>query len=715
MNSLEQRLLAATEKLLDDAVVEVLPHSESTHARLTILEVVAGLIGGWKVEDFWRDSGLDATTLQGDPKPWADKILASVLTTEIPAPLALAALSREVLPPAQQRKTGAYYTDWRLAELLARDAVAAVTKDGPWVDTACGSGVLLAAAAMQIPASPARDSLIRDRLTGADLSPAALRGALLTVGSLTSDLEAIRGFAGRLLLQDSLRSAAAWADLAPSGAALVIGNPPWEKLRVSRHEAAKRKGVERAYGTAFHQEVDLTKDRSALMGYIEQVASGTRLQGRGEHDLYKLFLELGMGLAAEDGVLALLVPAGLIRSQGTESLRRELTSSARDLSISVIENRANHFAIDTRFKFLSVVATIGGGRRQPIALKVADRTGTLPSQAVKVGRSQLARVRPDLTVPEVRDGQEWSLYTRLAGNATAIGDPNGPWSPTYRREIDMTLDRGSFRRTANGATMPLLEGRHVGQFRWRAKTYRSGEGRSAIWEAERLSDTTLKTQWHVPVAAMSTRTIERVSRSRIGFCDITGQTNERSLLVARVPDGVVCGNKVPTLAFGEDSEDREDLFLALTNSLVADWMLRRIVTTTVNFFLLDTLPLPNVSENSDVGRELITLARRLSQAEGDPTADAWQVGLCRARSDALVAAAWGLDVADLEIVLRDFPLLDRGQPTLVGEDRSTVTSDCVLDQLARLLSVPHPSTERTRQAEIIGAIPYVPAEFAVLR
>ena len=635
MKSLEQRLLAPTDRLVDQAAADVMPHGGDTEGRLTVLEAVSALIGGWNLSEYLRLTGMDPSQLKTDPSPWADKIIASLETTGIPHALALSALSREVLPPSQQRKTGAYYTDWRLAEMLARDAVAGVTVDGPWVDTACGSGVLLAAAALQIPAGPARDSLIRDRLSGADLSPAALRGALLSVASLTSDLNAVRGFAGRLLLQDSLRSAAAWAELAPTGAALVIGNPPWEKLRVSRHEAAKRNGAVRAYGTSFDNEVDLTKDRSALMGYIEEVAAGTRLQGRGEHDLYKLFLELGMGIAAEDGVLALLVPAGLIRSQGTESLRRELTSLARDLSISVIENRANHFAIDTRFKFLSVVAKIGSGRRQPITLKVADLTGILPTKAVKLGRSQLARVRPDLTVPEVRNSQEWDLYARLASNATAIGDPNGPWKPAYRREVDMTLDRSSFRKVANGSTLPLLEGRHVSQYRWRAKTYRSGEGRSAIWEPEPLPRTTLRTQWHIPTAALSAGTTQRASRSRIGFCDITGQTNERSLLVARVPDGVVCGNKVPTLAFEEGAEDREDLFLALTNSLVTDWMLRRIVTTTVNFFLLDTLPLPNVEEDSCVGRELISLARRLTQAEGDPTADAWQVGLWRARADAV--------------------------------------------------------------------------------
>lgn len=711
MKSLEQRLLGPTDQLLDQAAVDVCPGVEQTDARLTVLEAAAAAAGGWSVEEFWTATDRDRSTMRSDPGPWADKLLASIADTPIPTALALSALSREVLAASQQRKTGAYYTDWRLAELLASTSVPTVKAEGPWVDTACGSGVLLAAAAMQVPAGDRRDALIRDNLVGADLSERALRGALLSVASLTSDLSAIRGFASRLLLQDSLRSPNSWDELAPSGAALVIGNPPWEKLKLSRHELAKSQGAVRSYGQSYENDVDLAHHRSTLLTYIEQVATGTRLQGRGEHDLYKLFLELGMGIAAEGGVLALLLPAGLIRAQGTESLRRELDSLARELSISVIENRARNFAIDTRFKFLSVVARIGTGRQQPITLKVADRSGTLPSASVKLNRAQLREVRRDLSIPEVRTTEEWDLYTRLAKSATTVGDPEGPWHPDYRREVDMTLDQKSFRRTPDEGTLPLLEGRHVAQYRWRAKTYQSGEGRSAIWRPEPLSDTSLRTQWHVPVSAMHAATVERTTRSRIGFCDITGQTNERSLLAARVPANVVCGNKVPTLAFVGGGEEREDLFLALANSLVVDWMLRRIVTTTVNFFLLDTLPLPRIDEDTDVGRELVSLARRLTAAEGDPSSSPWEVGQWRARSDALAAAAWGLSCNDLDTVLGDFPLLDRGQPGLPGESRSTVTADSVLAELANILDVAHSSAERRENARERGAIPYVPAEY----
>lgn len=712
MRSVEASHLQMTNELLDEAARSICPFEELNDARLTVLEAAAASVGGWNLENFWNLTQEGCHEFQTDPRPWVNRLLSSIATTPIPISLALSALSREIITSSQQRKSGAYYTDWRLAESLASQSVPMVNIEGLWIDPACGSGVLLVAAAMTLPSGKKRDSVIREKLTGADLSSRALRGALLSVASLTSDLSAISVFATRLIRHDSLSSRNTWAKLAPAGAALIIGNPPWEKLKVSRHETATGLGQIRHYGQNYKEDIDLAPSRADLLSYIEEVSMGTRLQGKGEHDLYKLFLELGMALAAENGILALILPAGLIRSQGTEPLRRELDRAAQELSISVVENRARHFAIDSRFKFLTVVARIGGRNHQPISLKVADRAGELPTEPVNILRTELKAVRNDLSIPEVKTTGEWNLFVRMATNSITVGDSAGPWQPTYRREVDMTLEKKKFKNTPDNESLPLLEGRHVSHYRWRAKTYRSGEGRAAIWRPEPIENAELKTQWFIKTSLMNPASVERASRSRIGFCDITGQTNERSLLLARIPAGVSCGNKVPTLAFSDRSVEHEDLFLALTNSLAVDWMMRRLVTTTVNFFLFDSLPLPKIDKSSAVGRELVALAQRISAAEGDPKINLWEIGEYRARIDSLVAYAWSLSLQDMEVIFRDFPLLDRRQPSLSDEKRSTITRDAVLAELARLYEVQHISARRLKYAQKMGAIPYIPAEYA---
>lgn len=713
MISHEQKLLNPAQGLLTRAANEVAWGLTKLESKLVVLEAVAGLIGGWDVRHYWnltRQGNQYSAALQ---EAWAEKIYSLLSCLPIPAPLALAALSREVVPVSEQRSSGAYYTDWRLAELLAGDAVRQVKGTGPWIDPACGSGSLLVAAAMTVPIGSERDSVIRDQLCGADLSAGALRGALLSVASLTNDLDAIAQFQRRLLQQDSLRSAETWRSLAPDGARLVIANPPWEKLKTSRHELAFQNGVIRHYGQTFNDEMDLETPRLKMATYLRNVTNGTRLQGSGEHDLYKLFLELGLELVGEGGILGMLVPAGLIRAQGTQTLRHELDIVSQELQVSVIENRQRHFAIDTRFKFLAVISRVGRGRRGAWKLKVADRTGVVPTKAVQIPRAELRRIRPDLSVPEVRTDAEWSLFTRMAKAGVLIGDLEGPWAPRYRREVDMTTDRKYFRREPSVGALPIIEGRHVSQFRSRAKIYRRGEGRAAIWEPQHMAKASLVPQWYIRRADMSQMALSSATGSRIGFCDITGQTNERTFLAARIPANVVCGNKVPTLNLKDQNPESADLFLALANSLVVDWVMRRLVTTSVNFFLLDGVPLPPISSRSAIGRELAQLARKVSLSEGASHVNMWSVGQQRARIDALVAHSWGLNLSDMILILEDFPLLDRGQPALPEENRSTITADSICGAMASLQGVSVKRiSHRVGQARAAGAVPYVPSEFA---
>jgi hypothetical protein len=712
VKSVESAILEHANQILEAAAADIAPDENRTDTRLSLLEVVSSEYAKWSINEYWSASFATCNLTDiGIATEWAKRVLTAINATSIPVPFALSALSRETLTPTEQRTSGAYYTDWRLAQLLAAQAVPAVTREGLWVDPACGTGMLLVATVLSVSTQTDRDQIIRHKLTGADLSRRALRGTLLSVASLTQDMAAIADFASRLLLQDSLKSNATWLHLAPKGVALAIANPPWERLRVSRHETALSAGEARNYGQPFRTNVDVEGERETILQYVAEVAAGTRLQGPGDYDLYKLFIELNIGLAAPNGVLAMLVPAGLIRAHGTAALRQELDDVASTLSISVIENRARHFAIDTRFKFVALVAHIGTADKQPIQLRVADRTGALPPRAVSIDRNQLIQLRPDRSLPEVRSTNEWDLFARLTRESKTVGDPSGPWHPSYRREVDMTSDQRHFKRGSGPLRLPVLEGRHVHQFRWRAKTYISGEGRAAIWNAEPIATARVRTQWHIPVSALRSESYQRVQESRIGFCDITGQTNERSLLVARIPADYVCGNKVPTLSFAQGGTDREDLFVALANSFVVDWMLRRVVTTSVNFFLLNSLPLPRIDDQGIIGRELILLARKLSNAEGRRSTRVTEVAHWRARVDALVAVAWGLNLDDLALVMNDFPLLDRGQPILPGERLSTVTRDAVLSALASQMGMPHSSTNRYTAATARGAIPYIGAEY----
>ena len=503
---------------------------------------------------------------------------------------------------------------------------------------------------------------------------------------------------------------------------IVVGNPPWEKVKLTRHEFLRANGHARHYGDDY-EELDgdlLASSRAAVARYSSALVSRYPLLGNGEPDLYKAFLELFLKLARPSGLVSVLVPAGLIRSQGTQELRKYLFDCANELCITIVDNRARFFAIDTRFKFVGLALSKANGRALRDDLCVVHARGAADS-VVKtgmawIGRKALQEIRPGLTLPEVRSEEEWRLFRSMSQKSVLADSSNGAlWDKDIVREVDMTRDRSRFSRTPGLGLIPLVEGRMVHQYRFGAKAYRAGTGRRARWDKIPLGVRELTPQFWYPRERLARRVSERVNSLRVGFCDITGQTNERSMLAAVVPSGVVCGNKVPTVRFPNDpSDSRLFLWVAVLNSIPFDWALRRIVTTTVNYFLLNSVPFPALQPNTLPGRRLVAAARELSRIDeaGSNTVGQWRTAELRASIDIAVLKAYGLGFADLELMLRDFPLLDRGQVALVGEERSTVTRDFLLARAALRFRVRREVfATRLRSAREVRAVPYVHSEF----
>lgn len=717
----EASLLRDAAQALDDAASA---SRDCQQARNVLLACVAAELSGVK-RDRLRIDWFPEFSAPVSSGRAAAFIAEAILRTRIPPPLAVASLAQPLIPESERRKNGAYYTDFRLAQYAASKV--RKRKVRSVLDCACGTGILLAAVVLHL----AKDSpsaitdLIGGAICGADLSEQALKGTFLSLATLTDDTAALRSVARRLRVQDSLLSGVeCWSDIAPAGFDVVVGNPPWEKLKVTRHEWLRAHGAERHYGQAYGVEANervLASAQTELSTYVRRLETLYRSHGGGEQDLFKFFLELSLGLCRAGGDTVLLLPAGLIRSQGTACLRRFAFERCSDVEITVLENRARFFSIDTRFKFLTFHGIPArGSERKDIRLVTtsASEKSVKVERVLSIPRLALQKARPDLSVPEVRSEAEWKVFRDFVAKGIRFGDPDGPWRPKLMREVDMTRDRPHFRpATDHDNTVPLIEGRMVHQFRIPAKRYVSGTGRRACWlPVSEDVEAELRPQFRYPQDRLPDHVQERVWMTRAGFCDITGQTNERTMLAARVPGGTVCGNKVPTVIFADDDNlDSTDCWLAIVNSIPFDWMLRRVVTTTVNYFLLLDLPLPRITPNSPDGRRLVALSRRLSE---NRFVKPWERAEIRSEIDWRVLAAFGHDSATLALLLNDFPLLDRSQPPLPGEQQSTITRDFLLLRSAQHLNGASRALiaewqERVSVARTIGAVPYVPSHLVV--
>ena len=715
----EQAILRDASRVLASA-----EESGGPAARLAVLEAAASLLAGWPFERYQQLFPDSATPVPGVTS-FAEELVSQLHQASMPAPMAIAALGHSVPSRHQQRTEGAFYTDFRLASFVGEQVAGGLPNGARIIDLAAGSGILLVASVLAAARGDRgrATNLVADSVCAADLDGAALRACRASLAALCADLAAVRELDRRLRRRDSLTAGrSGWADIAPRGFDVVVGNPPWEKLKVSRHEFIRASGDDRHYGDDYALDLidheALGDERARRAAYAMAIVQRYPVSGSGELDFYKAFAACSLEMLSDGGTCCLLLPAGLIRSQGTEPLRLKLFETCGSMNFTVIENRAKFFSIDTRFKFVVLTARKGSTSR-PVELSLArGQPGAVQVlHTARFDRATLEEIRPDLTIPEVRGKHEWDLAVSMHQRGITLDAPGSPFRTTIVREVDMTRDRTQFSATAGEGYLPLIEGRMIAQHRFAAKAYERGTGRRALWHPVPAGMRKIEPQFYFPAKQLPPAVMMRIQAPRVGFCDVTGQTNERSIITAPIPAQVICGNKVPTITFaGDHDETLSWLFLAISNSLPLDWIARRVLTTSVNYFLLRSLPFPPITAGTRVANRLVELARKLSSIGTQPrrptAEDLWQLSEWRAEIDAQILVSWGLGAADLRLMLDDFPLLDRGQPALPGERSATITKDLALSWAARLTGDQNDVTGRIRAARALGAIAYIPSEYA---
>ena len=120
-----------------------------------------------------------------------------------------------------------------------------------------------------------------------------------------------------------------WQDDNPVGGFdAVIGNPPWDRIKLQEVEwfatrspelalaptaAARRRGIKqlRDEGDPLASEFDAAKLRADRLGQLIRASGHYPLLGGGDINLYSLFVERAMRLVKPDGIVGLLTPSGI--------------------------------------------------------------------------------------------------------------------------------------------------------------------------------------------------------------------------------------------------------------------------------------------------------------------------------------------------------------------------------------------------------------------
>ena len=398
----------------------------------------------------------------------------------------------------------------------------------------------------------------------------------------------------------------------------VVGNPPWEMLRAD----GRRNATARAEGDAL---VRFARDSDVYIW-----------QGRGHANQFQLFVERALHLTRPGGRIGLIVPGSLLTDEGSEPLRRGLIGANQLDTVTVFDNRRALFPIHRSLRFAAFTAVRGArttaircrfGVADPSSLHAVPLVTLTPRLIEQLSGSGLAI--PDLPTPA-----DLRLVEMLSAHP-ALADPAG-WHVAFGRELNATDDRCClYRGVARPGDLPVIEGRHLSPFR---------------------VDVSAATR-HADRSAARTRLGGRadIDRPRLAYRDVASASNRTTLIAAIVPARTVTVHTVFCLRT-RLALDAQRVLCALLNSYVANYLVRRRVTTHVTAGIISRLPVPLVTRASSWFEELCGAASTL-EGGADPAA--------AAVAQAAAAEAYGLCEDDLAHVLATFPLVPADQRAAV--------------------------------------------------
>ncbi len=451
-----------------------------------------------------------------------------------------------------------------------------------------------------------------------------------------------------------------WQDDHPEGGFdAVIGNPPWDRIKLQEVEwfatrapeiaraptaASRKTTIERMRkeGAQLAVDFDAAKERADNLGQVIRGSGHYPLLGGGDINLYSLFVERATDLVKPDGIVGLLTPSGIYADKTAAGFFRTLSTSGRLASLFDFENRRlgtdlpPFFPdVDSRFKFSAIA--FGGVKRTFDETKCGfflngAQANTDSDRRFPLTPADFIRVNPNTgTAPVFRTRRDADITLRIYEQHPVLvdhsrGEASHSWPVRYHTIFHMANDSDLFRtadqlesdgfypvegnrwKRGDELYLPLYQGRMINQYDHRTNSIKVNPESThnpylseEVTEAQHADPGFLPTtQFWVPARHVE----EDVPRSRgyaLGFRDIARPTDVRTMIAAVVPQ-VGCGHTLPILLPSKEQFSGVDsaFLLANLNCFAFDYVARQKVQGThLTWYTVEQLP---VIAKDDYGR-----------------------------------------------------------------------------------------------------------------
>lgn len=376
---------------------------------------------------------------------------------------------------------------------------------------------------------------------------------------------------------------------------VVLGNPPWERIKLQEQEffAARSQEIANATTKAIRDSLIKSLERSArgtpnrllhesfisakheaeaISEFVRiNGADGGRfpLAGRGDVNTYALFAELFSALIGTKGRAGIIVPTGIATDATTAPLFNYFIKARRLISLfSFYEIRLVFPATDDRSSFC--LLTLGQSLSDAqFAFSILSPSDTQDLRRVfSLSIDEISAINPNSqTVPVFRSRADADLTSKIYQNASIfinenIGTDGNPWQVSLMSMFHMSNDSGLFRglgdlsthdycssiaKTSTGSngadsleySVPLYEAKMIQLLEPRFATYKNESSEFIDTDSSHLENprwTPSPRHW-VPATEVERRLSGKHWHRKWLLCwrDITNSSSERTTISTVIP------------------------------------------------------------------------------------------------------------------------------------------------------------------------------------
>ena len=425
----------------------------------------------------------------------------------------------------------------------------------------------------------------------------------------------------------------------------VIGNPPWDRMKLQEVEwfaerrpeialavrAADRKrliaGLEKT-GDALWQEYCDAREFAETATRVARDCGDYPLLSGGDVNLYSLFVERAAHLIHARGVVGLLTPSGIAADKGAAEFFRSISTRGRLAVLYDFENKKVFFPdIDSRFKFCALVF---GGEGRTFATShcafylhaISDLADA--DRALVLTAEDFSTVNPNTgAAPIFRSQRDADLTTAIYRRQPVLVDrrrdpPKKAWPVRYVTMFHMTNDSTLFLRRdelerqgwypigenrwkkGEVEAVPLYVGRMIYNYDHRSSSVSINDENlhnAASSDSLSAEDKANPDSYPVPQYWIAESGIPEKDRRKwaLGFRDIARGTDMRTMIASIIPT-TAAGNKLPLLLHEQFDEasyiNLAPLLLANLNALAFDFVVRqKVQSTSMNWYIVEQFPM----------------------------------------------------------------------------------------------------------------------------